>query len=249
MMKSKLPQNIKSKLEEQKDQTDEWTVETFRKKLKRYITTQEAGNQELWLYHSTNENIFRANANSSNLSDSRMRYTGEDLMLNELSLPHKFSKCIVCDGRNWSNEWRIFQDVFSRKRRLKKRCFICLKEGHLAKECKLQNQVCVHCAEKKKHHRSLYPKTFAVTKTPGAGRNESGKKNHSTRTQSCCSWIENIYTNCPCNGWNWWNTVQWRNNNIHGYWKSTNMYHQGVLRQLTAEDSWNTRILSLHLRK
>ena len=47
MMKSKLPQNIKSKLEEQKDQTDEWTVETFRKKLKRYITTQEAGNQEL----------------------------------------------------------------------------------------------------------------------------------------------------------------------------------------------------------
>ena len=47
MMKSKLPQNIKSKLEEQKDQTDEWTVETFRKKLRRYITTQEAGNQEL----------------------------------------------------------------------------------------------------------------------------------------------------------------------------------------------------------
>ena len=175
-MKSKLPQNIKSKLEEQKDQTDEWTVETFRKKLKRYITTQEAGNQELWLYHSTNENIFRANANSSNLSDSRMRYTGEDLMLNELSLPHKSSKCIVCDGKNWSNEWRIFQDVFSRKRRLKKRCFICLKEGHLAKECKLQNQVCVHCAEKKKHHRSVYPKTFDVTKTPGAGRNESGKK-------------------------------------------------------------------------
>lgn len=43
MMKSKLPQNIISNLEEQEDENEEWTVDIFRKRLKRYITTQEAG--------------------------------------------------------------------------------------------------------------------------------------------------------------------------------------------------------------
>ena len=50
MIKSKLPRNIISKLEEQKDENDEWTVETLRKRLKRYITEQEAGDQQLRLY-------------------------------------------------------------------------------------------------------------------------------------------------------------------------------------------------------
>ena len=137
MMKSKLPRNIISKLEEQKDENDEWTVETFRKRLKRYITAQEAGDQQLRLHHSRNEKIFRTNANSPSLSDSPMRCTGEVWMSNELSPPHKNSKCIFCDGKHWSDECRNFLDVLSRKRRLKKRCFICLKEGHLAKEFKL----------------------------------------------------------------------------------------------------------------
>lgn len=66
------------------------------------------------------------------------------------------------------------------------------KEGHLAKECKLQNQVCVHCAEKKKHHRSVYPKTFDVTKTPGAGRNESDKKK-SFHTNTTLLQLNRIY--------------------------------------------------------
>ena len=79
---SKLPQNNFSKLEEQKDEDDEWTVETFRKRLKRYITAQEPGDQQLRLYHSRNENIFRTNTNSPSLSDSPMRYTGEVLMSN-----------------------------------------------------------------------------------------------------------------------------------------------------------------------
>ena len=69
MMKSKLPRNILSKLEEQKDEQDEWTVGNFSKRLKRYVTAIEAGDQQLRLYHSRNKNIFRTNANSFNLSD------------------------------------------------------------------------------------------------------------------------------------------------------------------------------------
>ena len=62
MMKSKLPRDVISKLEEQKHENYEWTAETFRKRLKRYITAQEPGDQQLRLYQR-NENIFRANAN------------------------------------------------------------------------------------------------------------------------------------------------------------------------------------------
>ena len=94
-------------------------------------------------------------------------------MSNELSLPHKNSKCIFCDEKHWSDDCSSFPDVLFRKRRLKKRCFISLKEGHLAEECKLQNKVCVHCGEKKKHHRNLRPKKFEITKTPGIERNEN----------------------------------------------------------------------------
>ena len=76
IMKSKLPRNIISKLEEQKDENDEWTVETFRNRLKRCRTAQEAGDQQLRLYHSKNKNIFRTNVNSPSLSGSPMRYAG-----------------------------------------------------------------------------------------------------------------------------------------------------------------------------
>ena len=76
------------------------------------------------------------------------------------------------------------------------RCFICLKEDHLAKECKLQSNVCIHCGEKKKHHRSLLSKIFRTTKKPGIVRNGSDKKINSTQRQPCGSWRENSYVNC-----------------------------------------------------
>ena len=57
MTKSKLSQSIISKLKEQKDENEGWTVKTFRKRLQRYITAQEAGDQQSRLQHSRNENI------------------------------------------------------------------------------------------------------------------------------------------------------------------------------------------------
>ena len=107
---------------------------------------------------------------------SLLRYTGKDLMLNELSLPLKNSKCIFCNGRHWSDEYHNFPDVLSRKKRLKKPYSICLKVGHLAEECKLQNKVCIYCSEKKKHHWSLCPKKSEITKAPGIERNENDEK-------------------------------------------------------------------------
>ena len=46
-----------------------------------------------------------------------------------------------------------------------------LERIHLAKECKLQSQVCVQCHEKKRHHQNLCPMKFGITKKPGTERN------------------------------------------------------------------------------
>ena len=41
MMKSKLPRSVLLRLEEQREENEEWTVESFRKRLLRYINIQE----------------------------------------------------------------------------------------------------------------------------------------------------------------------------------------------------------------
>ena len=103
-MKSKLPRNIISKLEERKGENEEWTVWTFRKRLKRYITITT-------LHQSRNENIIRTNVNSPSLLESPQRYIGEALLSNEFSPSCKSSKCIFFDGRHWNVKCRNFPDV------------------------------------------------------------------------------------------------------------------------------------------
>ena len=41
---------------------------------------------------------------------------------------------------------------------------MCFKQGHQQTDCKA-NKLCVHCQEKNRHHRSLWPKKFP-TETP-----------------------------------------------------------------------------------
>ena len=98
MKKSKLPRSIISKLEEEKDENEEWIVGTFRKRLKRYA--QKARDQQSRLHHSRSENILRKNANSPSMLGSPMIYTRGALLLNEFSSTHKSSKFIFCDGRH-----------------------------------------------------------------------------------------------------------------------------------------------------
>ena len=158
MMKSKLPQNIISNLEEQEDENEEWTVDIFRKRLKRYITTQEAGEYQSRLNHSRIENIFRKNANSPSFSESPLRYTHGALLSSEFSPPHKSAKYIFCGGRHWNDECYNFSDFISMKRGLKERCFIFFK-------------------------RSLYPNKFGITKKPVIKRSRNNEKKHFAQTQ------------------------------------------------------------------
>ena len=46
-MKSKLPRSVLQRLEEQWEENEEWTMESFRKRLLRYINVQEAADYQV----------------------------------------------------------------------------------------------------------------------------------------------------------------------------------------------------------
>ena len=80
---------------------------------------------------------------------------------------HKTSKretCIYCKGKHWSDECQKFTTVAVRKEKIKGRCYVCLKKGLTPRDCKA-DKLCVHCQEKNRHHRSLFPKKFPSGKS------------------------------------------------------------------------------------
>ena len=69
-------------------------------------------------------------------------------------------KCVYCGQPHWSDECSKFSTLQARRERLKGCCFICLRKGHVSKNCDSE-RACAHCGRKKHHHRSLCPKLFA----------------------------------------------------------------------------------------
>ena len=67
--------------------------------------------------------------------------------------------CHYCGKNNWSDECKQNPDIKSRKKKANGCCFICLKKGHLLKEC-TSTRSCVYCKKSGNHHRSLCPKQF-----------------------------------------------------------------------------------------
>ena len=57
MMQSELPQSVLMKLEEKKPEGEEWTVEKFKRLLKRQISAQEDGDLQAKLYQKPDESL------------------------------------------------------------------------------------------------------------------------------------------------------------------------------------------------
>ena len=69
------------------------------------------------------------------------------------------SPCRFCGGNHWNDSCIIYHTARDRKRLLKYRCYICLKSGHRAFECKA-GKVCYFCGRRNHHHRSLCETKF-----------------------------------------------------------------------------------------
>ncbi|XP_065204074.1 uncharacterized protein LOC135834164 [Planococcus citri] len=120
-------------------------------------------------------------------------YTTESLMVktnNETKKPTQ--KCIFCSSdKHWSDECDKHKTMAARKDNIKGRCFICLRKGHSVKEC-TADRVCVHCGQRKNHHRSLCPKLFEEESQQNATKQQSADpktnatgSNDTTSTVSC----------------------------------------------------------------
>ncbi len=68
-------------------------------------------------------------------------------------------QCRYCTKQHYSDECLKYKTVDDRKRQIRGSCFRCLREGHIANECK-RNKTCVHCGEYNKHQISLCLKMF-----------------------------------------------------------------------------------------
>ena len=85
-------------------------------------------------------------------------------------------RCYYCDQDRWSDECKQFADIKTRKGKAKGCCFICLKKGHLLKDCK-SKKPCVYCKKSGNHHQSLGPKQFGSTEEPSAASTKVKESN------------------------------------------------------------------------
>ena len=87
------------------------------------------------------------------------------------------SPCRFCGGNHWNDSCTIYCTARDRKQLLKYRCYVCLKSGHRAFECKVQ-KTCYFCGRRNDHHRSLCETKFGTLQNGRAqlGNNIVGNK-------------------------------------------------------------------------
>ena len=165
---SKFPTDVIVKLEESKQLNEHWTVASLRESLKRYVTVYS--NATRYEVMSRPFNIKNSRA------DCRDRLMSADMLVTNSQQVHRQQRvrgqhtksepskpCVFCKGTHFNDKCDKYPTVMTRKSQLTSqgRCFICLKIGHLCKECpSAQMRSCYYCNRIGHHHRSICPKKF-----------------------------------------------------------------------------------------
>lgn len=172
---SKLPGEIQFILEREKE-TPAWDMSTLRQKLKQYVLAKEKIDPM-----KIQQSVF----------PPPLRSTTEVLMSAStapINNPFKSNSerpkrgCRYCSKNHWTDECTQFSTINSRKSKLKGCCFICLKEGHISRNCPATSYMCVHCKKRRHHHRSLCPEKFSSTNLL---QTETLSACVQTKTESC----------------------------------------------------------------
>ena len=137
MVKSKLPQQINRKLEE--NRTGEWTMSNLRKSIHKLILAREKTEDD------PSQDVFK---------EDDVEYTAEGLFSKENKV-----KCVFCEKNHWSDECQRYKTIDERKAKIRGRCFNCLRTDHLFRRCGSEKP-CFYCKRKKNHHSSLCPDKF-----------------------------------------------------------------------------------------
>lgn len=91
--------------------------------------------------------------------------------------------CIAVNHIGWMNALK-YSTLQARREKLKGSCFICLKKGHLSKDCTSDRErACAHCGKRKHHHRSLCTKLFSDRQATSNTRSETELSNIEQRAE------------------------------------------------------------------
>ena len=177
---SKYPPEVVTKLEETKEPLRPWSIKSLRKAICHYVTVQE--NVQSYV-SSVNTNVKGQHFVPRQLTSDSHRPSADLLTANsqrgsqqegqiKASLHFNF-----CKG-NLNDMCDKFTTLTERKQILsqQRRCFICLKVGHVLKDCpSSQKKVCCHCGRKGYHNRCLYPQKFPRQETDALLVTEPGQ--------------------------------------------------------------------------
>ncbi|XP_062602892.1 uncharacterized protein LOC134264633 [Saccostrea cucullata] len=168
MIITKLPKEARLQLELQKGKKEKWTVQKLRIFLDNYIAARESTYTENVAGH---EEQPARSTSPPGMSDVNERtYTSAEALTtlfqgsqtrNKYGRKHHI--CIFCEQNHWSDECTDFRTIDERKQKIRGRCYICLRPGHLNKDCKV-DKPCFHCHQTKKHHRSLCNKKMPLSR-------------------------------------------------------------------------------------
>ena len=166
---SKYPMEIITKLEESKEPGTPWTMKSLRKSIHHYITVQE--NVQ---HHVSNDNLKVKGqpfvSKQTRPFTASYRSSTEVLAVNSqagssvggqarASLPF-----IFCKGNHFNDMYNKCVTLTEKKQKLsqQKRCFVCLKIGHMSRNCpSSQKKSCCYCGKKGYHNRCLCSQKFA----------------------------------------------------------------------------------------
>ena len=167
---SKYPTEVIIKLEESKELATPWTMKSLREAICHYVTVQE----NVQCYVSCSNLTTRGQPfvpRQFRPLTSSHRSPAEVLAANsqrggsgggqtKASLP-----CIFCKGDHFNDTCDKCVTLTERKQKLsqQRRCFVCLKVGHMLKDCpSSQKKSCCYCGKRGHHNRCLCPQKFAV---------------------------------------------------------------------------------------
>lgn len=181
LITSKLPKEVLTHLEIQKGAKTKWNIQKLREMLENYIVAKEKAEQQS---KTTEKQDYQTDKTKSkwNKDTGYVRYTemrdkwntGHDLQhgtrqykssAEALFTGQKYTTktysdlCRFCEGKHYSDECQRYKTLESRKQQLKGCCYICLKGGHTANNCRA-DKICVYCKKRNHHHRSLCPEKF-----------------------------------------------------------------------------------------
>ena len=202
LISEKLPQRVLYQLYMLKAEDEEWTVSKLRQLLGKHITALEMASLEFLLtpteskHHSSlsqNDNTRRNHFSSKPTASGLLAGSTKQRRPKQIQ-----AKCIFCSQPHWSDECSNCKTLHERREKLKGSCYICLKKGHLSKNC-AKEKICAHCGKKNDHHRSLCPTLFPNSDSSGLSSIEDtveAKLNEVTKTnvlmQTATTTVKNV---------------------------------------------------------